>query len=124
MNIPFSAPALDPIGNVQSLRAKRYGADFRAATVSALYTELLNNLCDLDDVTSFSHPATLTGLSREAYRLVLALEDADYLGYDNGYQLLNDIREGLLGNIDARDHLVVSAFYRFGRFCLAMRGAS
>ena len=102
-----------------NLRAKRYGHDFRSASVSALYDELVNSACDIDDVTVFSHPAVLTCVSREAHRFITALEDADYLGYDNGYQLLHDIRHGLLGNIDSRDHRVVAAFYSYGRVAVA-----
>ena len=105
MNSPFNAP----------IRAKRYGHDFRAASISALYNELVNSCCDIDDVTVFSHPAVLTSVSREAHRFITALEDADYLGSDSGDQLLNDIRHGLLGNIDSRDHRVVAAFYAYGR---------
>ena len=98
-----------------NLRAKRYGHDFRSASISALYDELANSCCDIEDITVFSHPAVLTTVSREAHRFITALEDADFLGYDSGYQLLHDIRHGLLGNIDSRDHQVVAAFYQYGR---------
>jgi hypothetical protein len=119
LTIPFNAEALDTYGQPQPLRRKRLGYEFRKRTVGALYDELLNSPCDIDDVTAMSHPQTLASVSRECHRLLVALEDADWLGYDNGYGLLNDIRDGLLGNIDARDHLVVSAFYRFGRSVMA-----
>lgn len=121
LTIPFDAPALDTAGNTQrpTLRRKHLGKEFRKTAVTALYLELLNSPCDLDDVTAMTHPQVLAGVSREAHRLLVALEDADYLGYDNGYGLLNDIRDGLLGNIDSRDHMVVSAFYRFGRWVMS-----
>ena len=102
-----------------NLRAKRYGSDFRAASISALYNELVNSACDIDDVTVLDSPAVLTELSRNAYRFITALADADYLGYDSGYQLLHDIRGGLLGNIDSRDHRVVAEFYAYGRSVMA-----
>ena len=105
----------EPQEPVQTIRAKRYGHQFRSASVSALYDELVNTACDIDNVTDLSHPAVLTCVSREAHRFITALEDADFLGYESGYQLLHDIRRGLLGNIDSRDHQVVAAFYAYGR---------
>lgn len=122
MTIPFDAPALDVAGQPQVLRAKRYGEEFRKVAVTALYRQLVDSCCDLDDVNDLTHPHVLSVLSVEAYRFIRSLEDADFLGYDSGYQLLNDIRHGLLGNIDSRDHVCVSNFYRFGRSVLANGG--
>lgn len=122
MTIPFDAPAEDVTGKPQALRHKYYGEEFRKVAVTALYRQLVDSCCDLEDVNDLTHPQVLSVLSLEAYRFIRSLEAADFLGYDSGYQLLNDIRHGLLGNIDARDHYCVAQFYRFGRSVLANGG--
>ena len=114
MAISLDAPA--------AMRAKYYGTEFRKMAVSALYRQLVDSCCDLEDVNDLTNPQVLSVLSVEAYRFIRSLEAADFLGYDSGYQLLNDIRHGLLGNIDSRDHVCVSDFYRFGRSVLANGG--